>query len=420
MDRLVDATVRWIKNGFKNSGGPFLDVEAMFEDIGNQAIGEIANQSVGALCAPMKLSLAISNTQEPKPFSKQMSCSLSNIVDNVENLFKDFRAESKGNWITYATLWEPQNNFYGGSIKMQDEKDKLINSYLYKKNAEATISLGFSAQKNCKYDPSTGKDVCETTTPGQTVGNWIGSKMGGEDEKFLLFSSSEWSAYIAAIADALLYRYTILGIGGLKDLLGYSSADLNKEAGTAWADYTESAFGQLEAISFENTRALYLDEIRTTLASKRAALTYINQSLNTENTLLETLQKLQSCTLPEASATNARVVAMASLFSYIDEVNTAIANLETKKSQIENDISDLDDAMTSFGQYTYKQNTTMVTEYSALVANGTLSADAAATTLAEAQDELASLKLDAKNLLESTAPTGYLDIIPICASQAAQ
>ncbi len=415
LDRIVDATVQWIKNGFKNSGGPFLDVGAMLQDVGNQAIGEIANQAIPVLCGNFKLNLAFSLTQEPKPFSQNVECSLTNVVDNVNNIFEDFKKESKGRWITYNSIWEPQNNYYGSALIAEDKKLTITEILTTQKNIEANMSLGFKAQEQCLPDKGTGQIVCKTVTPGSIIGRQIQQQVMPKDNAIL--SADDMATYLGAIADAVLYRYTILANGGLKKLLGYSSADIDKEnTNKAWDQYTQSSFSQIDSITFQNNRALFLDEIRTVLTTKRSTLTYLNQSINTEDALLTTLEKLQSCTLPDGS-TSAQVTAMSALSTNIDDANTTISNLETRKSQLEGEISDLENAITQFNQYTDSDNTLMVNQYSALRASGALDSTAAATALTDAQNESASLQQNAKNLLESTAPTGYLDIITICASQ---
>jgi len=417
LDRIVDATVQWIKRGgFEGKGGPIIsDWGAVFEDIGNQAVGEIANQAIPVLCGNFQLNLALSLTQEPKPFSKNMECSLTSVVDNINNVFEDFKKESRGRWITYTTIWEPQNNYYGSALIAEDKKQTIMDSLTNQKNVEATVSLGFKPQVKCTVDKETKKEKCETVTPGNIVGQQIQQQIMPKDNAIL--SANDMAAYLGAIADAVLYRYTILANGGLKKLLGYNSSDIDKEnTNKAWDKYTQDSFNQIDGITFENNRALFLDEIRTVLTAKRSTVGYLNQSINTENALLTTLESIQSCALPEGS-TNAQTMAMAFLPTYIDDTNTAISDLETRKNQIENEIFDLEEAMTDFNQLKATDNSLMVNQYSALRSSGALDVTAATTALNDSQTELASLQQNSKNLIESTAPNGYLDIFPICASQ---
>ncbi len=417
LDRIVDATVQWIKRGgFEGKGGPLVeDWGALFEDIGNQAVGEIANQAIPELCGNFKLNLALSVTQEPKTFSKEMECSLTDVVDNINDLFEDFKKESKGRWITYNTLWEPQNNYYGSALKAEDKKQSVMDSLTNQKNVEATVNLGFKPQVECTVDKETGKEKCVTVTPGSVIGQQIQQQIMPKDNAIL--SANDMAAYIGAIADAILYRYSILASGGLKKLLGYTSNDIDKEnTNKAWAEYTQNTFSQIDSITFQNNRALFLEEIRSVLAVKRSTVSYLDQSINIENALLASLEPLQNCSLPDGS-TSGQSLAMASLPIYIDDTNITVSDLETRWNQTQNEIIDLEGIITDFNQYDYTDNTQMVNQYTALKTAGVLDLATATSALNDSQSELVSLQQNSQNLLESLAPNGYLDIFPICASQ---
>ncbi len=417
LDRIVDATVQWIKRGgFEGKGGPIVeDWGALFKDIGNQAVGEIANQALPVLCGNFKLNLALSVTQEPEEFSQTMECSLTEVVDNINNLFEDFKKESKGRWITYNTLWEPQNNYFGSALQAEDRKQNAIAALLNEKNVEATVNLGFKPQVKCTVDKETGKEKCDIVTPGSVIGQQIQQQIMPKDNAII--SANDMAAYIGAIADAILYRYSILASGGLKKLLGYTSNDIDKEnTNKAWTEYTQNTFSQIDSITFQNNRALFLEEIRSVLAAKRSTISYLNQSINVENILLSSLEPLQNCSLPDGS-TSGQSLAMASLPIYIEDTNMTVSDLETRQNQLENEIIDLDSKITEFNQYDYTDNTQMVNEYTALKSAGILDLDTATTILNDSQSELVSLQQNSQNLLESLAPNGYLDIFPICASQ---
>ena len=415
LDQIVDSAVKWIKaGGFEGKGGPIVeDWGAFFEDIGNQALGELAESTFPFLCGSFQMNLALSLPPEPKTIAERTTCTLDDVVDNVDKIFEDYRKESKGRWITYNTLWEPQNNYFGSTILAKETLESRELDLLNQKNIEATVNLGFKSQKKCTIDKQTGKEKCEIITPGNVVGKQIQETIMPNDNAII--SANDLATYIGALADAVLYRYTIMANEGLRGLLGYTEKEISDGSLGFWEGQYNEQFSQIENITFQNNRALFIDEINSMLTIKRSTLGYLNQSITTENNLNTSLDILLTCAEPINGWTQEEselVVANAPII--INDITYIIPELETRELQVQDEIDELMAIIDEFNGLTSVDSQSMLITYSYLVSQGYLDFSAATITLSDTQTELAGFQEYSKEILESPTPDGYLTLIPYC------
>jgi hypothetical protein len=417
IDRFFDLSVEWIqKGGFEGGSGPIVeDWGAFFQQAGEDYIGEFANSVVPVLCGPFQANVALSLLQ-PKKFSTPVTCSLNNIVDNVDNFFKDFAAESKGRWLTYNAVWQPENNFYGSILATEDAHQKGTADLLNKKNIEATINLGFKPQQTCKTDAESGDKICTTVTPGRIIGDSVTQAVLPNFKSNAILSSDDIAGYVGALLDAVFYRYSLMAIGGAKAALSHTDKE---NTSTAYADANASAFSQINQISFQNTKALYLDEISSILATKRSTLTTLNEASSTQQDLINKLTPVANCPALELSFDQSSKISQAK--NQIEDIKTSINNIGITINQAQNDINliltayDTINSLSGGEQTTDQANLTI--GYTSLKSSGVLDAAKAATALSDAQTQLASIQQDAKIALENKSdatPSGYKDVISIC------
>ena len=147
LDLLVDDVVSWIQNG----GDPrfIQDFGDFFDQAKDEAIGEAIVDLGGAdFCTPyqsQQLQLQLISDSPPK-LSRRVSCTLSDVTDNVEAFYNDF---TQGGWIGYAGLLEPQNNQYGQTIIILDELLRREEEAREAAQTEAIASRGYTSQRQC-------------------------------------------------------------------------------------------------------------------------------------------------------------------------------------------------------------------------------------------------------------------------------
>lgn len=240
LDMIVQQIIQWIQGGgdpkFITDWGGFLG------DAANVALGEFAQEiGLGALCQPFSFQLRASlglgvSGGGGFGFSQQISCTLDDIVGNIENFYDNFE---NGGWLAFQTMLEPQNNFYGAYLMAIDRRNSLVEARVSNAALEGLSGGGFLGTKDCAeaYGPwlpgQAPPDIdgdgavgdvpstCRITTPGQTIGA-LAAKAVGSDIDFII-EADELAAYIAAIADALINRLIGLGAQGLAGL--FTSAE---------------------------------------------------------------------------------------------------------------------------------------------------------------------------------------------------
>ncbi|MDP3974953.1 MAG: hypothetical protein Q8P88_01540 [Candidatus Jorgensenbacteria bacterium] len=143
LDRVVDDIIGWISDGrdpkFITNFGDYL------EDAGQAAVGDTARAlGLAELCTPFKYRIPSLLTPIPK-FSQAVSCTLDDIVENIEGFYENFE---NGGWLAYAELWKPQNNPHGVLLATQDELLKQA-SKKQKEAQLAAVSSGLKPIEQC-------------------------------------------------------------------------------------------------------------------------------------------------------------------------------------------------------------------------------------------------------------------------------
>src|SRR3989344_1648162 len=213
--RVFDMVVDQIIDYINGNGQPqfITDWRGFLEQTAQIAVGDFV-QAIGlsALCSPFRFQVQIAMVAPPR-FSKQVTCTLGSIVQNINNFYSDFR---NGGWLAYQEMWAPNNNFYGSLLLAWNAKENEIAARVSAAQNEALASRGFLSVKKCAKDPITGKDIprtCVITTPGTAIGD-LASKAVSADLDFII-NSQDLAAYVAAISDALINRLIRSGVQGL-------------------------------------------------------------------------------------------------------------------------------------------------------------------------------------------------------------
>jgi hypothetical protein len=226
IDWLVDQIVNWIQGG----GEPkfVTNWEDFLSDAFQAGVGTVINESnFRFLCSPFRAQVQLS-LLPVKRFPQRVECTLDQVVENIEDFYNDF---SKGGWIAYNQMWQPQNNYYGQILLFYDEA--MMRGLAAKEAAEdeAAAGRGFLSVKRCRaYDTGAYADCIEanpdnaaackkddfcysweTHTPGYVV---------GEAAAEAITSDIKWAynikSWVAAIINAALNRLITEGLAYMK------------------------------------------------------------------------------------------------------------------------------------------------------------------------------------------------------------
>jgi len=266
---LTQDIVDWIQNGdeprFISEG-----LSGYLWDAVDQAGGDFVENYLGLgwMCEPFDVEIKIA-LQEVTTFKDEVTCTLSDVVDNVENFYNDF---SEGGWSGWIELTKPQNNFYGAFLSAQEEKYEEEEKAREQAAFDALTGDGFLSMKDCIWYDETGAVVatqtdvrgqpklpsvcigsatgpctykCETLTPSSvisavvdktTTNYWdqLNAQISAATSK-----AGPYSVYVQAIINALINRVMTEGVGLLK--AGTSS--------DSQGELTEPDYGDLGAAS---------------------------------------------------------------------------------------------------------------------------------------------------------------------------
>ncbi len=321
LDVIVDQTINWIGGGGKPQF--VTDLGGFLEDAGQAAIGDVALEvGLGDLCYGISAP-RIQFQLETPVFSQRVSCTLDDIVGNIERFTDNFEV---GGFIGYQELLKPQNNRWGLEIMASSEAERRAAEARAASQQEVSTGGGFLSTKKCleweargtnssgktvskKYayndsiifpggpypDPSSPPPffslpmagvgniqwVCSeqrVTTPGQLLLGATDRAMGLQAS--YIINAETFEDYGAAIVDAILNRLIMEGVEGLIGLTTedgpsggyYTRSSLPSSVRSAGEDFSRESTGEILATSRENILS-QLANASTTLADLKSGLT---------------------------------------------------------------------------------------------------------------------------------------------------
>jgi len=315
LDWLVDETVNWIQNG----GEPryVTNWDTFLSDAFNTGVGEIINDSnLKFLCKPFGLQVRVSLLPVSR-FQNRISCTLDDIVSNIENFYDDFR---NGSWIAYEQSWWPENNYYGALYMAMDEAMTQGAKAQEAAKSEAMASGGFLGVKQCvrsgRTDPNDPKtEVCleyKIVTPGYAVGELAAQAVT---------SDYQWSqniqSWTAALVNATINRLFTEGLGLMKQ----STKTQTSSSGNydPYGSYDPAlSLKRQERDRIKNDYQTFISYFNSILANKQSSLSSEQQILVALNEL-----KTRNCQPPvsDSDITNAQ--------NEVTRLTSEVANYQT-------------------------------------------------------------------------------------------
>lgn len=249
MDRIVDETIKWIQGG----GDPkfVTDFGGVLEDATQAAVGDVAREvGLGELCTGISPARIKFRLETPR-FSESVSCTLDDIVGNIERFADSFQS---GGFIGYQELLKPHNNRWGVEILTAAEVERRQSKAQDALRQEISTGRGFLSTSQCLEwslyadfgggetevvnvipvneafnfpDPSKPPPVgapgqewkCtqqRITTPGTAIAEGLERSLYSDLD--YIINAQELTAYIGAIFDAAVNRLIKEGVKGVQGL----------------------------------------------------------------------------------------------------------------------------------------------------------------------------------------------------------
>ena len=390
LDRITDDTIAWI-NGETDGSPKFVtDFGGLLEDSAQAAIGDTIREiGLGAVCQPFKARLQLVLQQPPK-FSRQVSCTLDQVVDNIEGFYDNFR---DGGWLAYNEITKPRNNYYGALSLALDETARKTSQRQAATEQEVISGQGFLSIKQCLEwtlyarvseganveafemqavsdafdfgDPSSPPRTTSNgdpllpgwewkctkntvTTPGKTIAGTLDRAVAGDID--YIVNSDDLSPYIAAIFDAAINRLIKSGVKGLAGIAKSESvsgrAPQTYPAGDRYLDYGGNYGSDIGKASTDSVKRGVDDAIKIIGDLK----ILIADVLNANGELMDSLGEVANCEISRSgqvcSDTSSSTADAQGLDGELNSSLSSLPQIETDLRAIktEVDIKELSDA----------------------------------------------------------------------------
>lgn len=214
LQQITKSIIQWINSGFKGSPAFITDLGAFLQNSADKIAGEVIYGSdLKALCSPFALNIRISLQLKYAAKDTPVRCTLSGVVNNVENfLGGNFASGGLPGWFEMTV--NPNNNFFGASAsaesflfgRLQAKKEIDLNKLIW--------GSGFLSKEICEGTDD-GKERCRIVTPGETISEALNFTLSTGERT--LIEADEINEVISALF-AQLAQQALQGAGGLLGL----------------------------------------------------------------------------------------------------------------------------------------------------------------------------------------------------------
>jgi hypothetical protein len=384
LQQITTSIVDWINSGFDGQPAFVQDYEQFFSDIADKAAGEfIEGSGLAFLCSPFKLQIkiAIAQSYANRKSSSASSCTLTQVVGNIENFMKgDFSAGGWAGLISFTTT--PSNNPYGAYMQAEASLGSFVAAKVSAgaSNISPEGYLGVTQEYDCKTSKDTDGSVkkdCKTriVTPGANIAASTQKVLNLPIDENLLADS--FDEIISALINQLMTKVIYGGLANLsKNISGDSaqqrgidaaqtlltnlqgSVQLAQQYGTAQQGAVsdlQTAQAQLNTLSnCWNTAASSTSitsgqvaqaqgnaaSADSTIASLETRVAVYNAKITKANTAVAAIQQLQSnaltaTTLKEVQAVQAQYTAAQNAGTLVTQTDVTSAQQDRQTLQSE-------------------------------------------------------------------------------------
>lgn len=209
------SVIDWINSGFNGRPAFVQDLGRFLTGVADQTIGNIIQGSdLAFLCSPFQLQVRIALASAYS--RKAPSCTLTQVIGNVQNFLNNFTQGGWPAWLEMTTI--PQNNPFGGYLLGAAKIDIAINNKVLLAGKELDFGNGFLSQKKTVgCDTAQGcRDII--VTPGQLIAGQAQETIGGGQTQLLL--ADELDEIVSAVVSQLL-SVALGSFFGLSQPTGY-------------------------------------------------------------------------------------------------------------------------------------------------------------------------------------------------------
>lgn len=158
MIRLQQEIARWAQGGFSDENKPFAmtDWNQELKNIADVASAKFIRRfELTPLCAPIRVALGtalgFNMPYGVVPYEIYGACTLQNVVNNVEEFYKNPSIAVYG-WDTWTALTQPQNNFLGSAVMALGAKQEIQNEETDATKQELQAGGGYKNDAICTQD----------------------------------------------------------------------------------------------------------------------------------------------------------------------------------------------------------------------------------------------------------------------------
>lgn len=251
--KITSSIVTWINSGFEGSPAFVTDLDDFLLDTADEAFGTyIYNDTNFAhLCSPFEFDIRFSLALSYSTDAARPTCTLSNIVDNVETAIDDLSVD--WDWDVYETITtDPSGNIFSSYIQSQENITNFITGTVNQDQEEINRNQGFLSFRKCTTSEdantygargsnladatqeeieeagrkNTQSQDCKVVTPGSVIQDTLSSQLNLDTERLAL--ADEFNEIIGALMGQLVQKaFTGSGVAGLTERSGGSNSFLS-------------------------------------------------------------------------------------------------------------------------------------------------------------------------------------------------
>ncbi|MBI3046217.1 MAG: hypothetical protein HYY86_01560 [Candidatus Harrisonbacteria bacterium] len=311
LDRMVDALIQWINRG--GQGGIIGNWDQFLQESADAAVGEFA-QGLGAGFLCSNFGLNVQFTLLPVEKFNKVTCTLNQIIGNINNFTENFR---NGSWLAYQETWHPRNNFYGATLIAIDEARSAEAKAKEAAQNKGLAGKGFLSFEKCELiaDSRGNLDAkgnpirpgyagikyvkdCRVTTPG-TVAAEAAVASVVTTPITRIIHADDLTVYLNAIVDAAINQLTKEGIKWMRDR---ATAGTPPRVNPAFpcAGLTGDNFracinsASAEKSYFQAVQNITRDATVSSLETRTKIASILTQAINLQTSYVEALDRLIS------------------------------------------------------------------------------------------------------------------------------
>lgn len=251
--KITSATVEWINSGFEGSPAFVTNMEDFLLDTADEAFGSFIYEETNFafLCSNIQLDVRFALALSYAGRNSRPTCTLSSIVDNVENAVDNLSVE--WDWDVYRTVsTDPSANPFLGLIQVSEDVTNLLDERQQQQLEDINRGGGFLSFQHCRpagstvntYEGNAGStgttftsgdtasttrltnqaregEECEVATPGSIVRQGLSDTLGSDLER--LGFADEFDEIVGALMGQLFKQvFSGEGLSGVSRRSGSS------------------------------------------------------------------------------------------------------------------------------------------------------------------------------------------------------